>query len=322
MLISVVIRTLNEEKHLDELLAAIANQHSDVFTFETVIVDSGSTDNTLAIAADYGARITHIKQEDFSFGRSLNVGCGFAQGEILVFVSGHCIPANENWLDELCMPIYNGVVQYTYGRQLGRDTTKFSERQVFDKYFPAYSMIPQEGFFCNNANAALLKQSWRKVSFDEELTGLEDMFLARGLVETGELVGYVAEAPVYHIHDETWPQVKRRYEREAIALQKITPEIHMTFGDFVRCSLSSVFSDLGVAIKERVFCQEIKSILSFRLLQYWGGYKGNHIHRKLSLEAKRRYFYPNQAVTQSRPSASISMDKTNEKNNGFNASEG
>ena len=296
MLVSVVIRTLNEEKHLDELLEAINHQVSDVFEIESVIVDSGSTDTTLSIAKKHGARVTFIKQEDFSFGRSLNVGCEFARGEILVFISGHCIPASTRWLNELCMPIYSGSVDYTYGRQLGRDTTKFSERQVFDKYFPVYSMVPQEGFFCNNANAALRKSKWREVTFDEELTGLEDMYLARGLVESGGLVGYGSEAAVYHIHDESWPQVKRRYEREAIALQKINPAIHMTFNDFLRCYVGSVLSDFGIAVKERVFFKEAKAILIFRVMQFWGSYSGNHIHRKLSQEAKRRYFYPNQTV--------------------------
>ena len=159
-------------------------------------------------------------------------------------------------------------------------------------------MIPQQGFFCNNANAALLKSKWQCTAFDEELTGLEDMYLAKAIVERGGLVGYVSEASVYHIHDETWPQVERRYEREAIALQKINPEIHMTFTDFLRCTISSVLSDFGVAVKEGVFFKELRGIVVFRFLQYWGGYRGNHIHRKLSLDAKRKYFYPNQSVTQ------------------------
>lgn len=297
MLVSVVIRTLNEAIYLDELLEALNRQESDLFTFEAVIVDSGSTDQTLSIAESHKARITYIDKSQFSFGRSLNVGCEFANGEILIFISGHCIPASNHWLHELCQPIYDGRVQYAYGRQVGRDTTKFSEEQVFDKYFPVYSMVPQSGYFCNNANAALLKSCWEKYRFDEELTGLEDMHFAKRIVNDNGLVAYISSAPVYHIHDETWAQVRRRYEREAIALQKITPEIYMTFADFLRCFLSSCLSDFGVALRDKVFFNELKDILIFRFLQYWGGYKGNHIHRKLSQQAKRKYFYPNEKVT-------------------------
>jgi rhamnosyltransferase len=317
MLVSIVIRTLNEEQHLNELLASIHEQDSDVFTVEVVIVDSGSTDATIAIAESHHVRITHIDRQEFSFGRSLNIGCDFSNGEILVFVSGHCIPATNTWLHELCMPLYEEKSQYAYGRQIGRDTTKFSERQVFDKYFPVYSMVPQSGFFCNNANAALLKSAWQGIHFDEYLTGLEDMYLARKLVESGEFVAYVSTAPVYHIHDESWSQVKRRYEREAIALQKINPEIHMNFSDFMRCLVSSILSDMGVALREKVFLKEIKNITFFRFFQYFGGYQGNHIQRKLSQQAKRKYFYPNEQVTSHKE-----VNYINDQNNRVNATKG
>ena len=77
-LVSVVIRTLNEEKHLDELLRSIRSQKSDLFDIEVVIVDSGSLDRTLEIANNYAARITYIKKREFTFGRSLNIGCNFS----------------------------------------------------------------------------------------------------------------------------------------------------------------------------------------------------------------------------------------------------
>ena len=107
-LVSVVIRTLNEEKHLPELLESIRKQFSAYFDFEIVIVDSGSTDNTLDIAKSYSARITPIKKENFSFGRSLNIGCEFANGKYLVFVSGHCIPASDRWVHDIVLPLKEG----------------------------------------------------------------------------------------------------------------------------------------------------------------------------------------------------------------------
>ncbi len=94
MLASLVIRTYNEEKHLDELLTQVHRQKCTLVDLEVVIVDSGSTDKTLEIANRHGCRVTHIKKSDFTFGRSLNIGCEFAKGELLVFVSGHCIPTN------------------------------------------------------------------------------------------------------------------------------------------------------------------------------------------------------------------------------------
>ena len=77
MLISVVIRTLNEARYLEELIRGIQGQKlPDGWASEVVIVDSGSTDGTLDIAGRLGCRIEHITREEFTFGRSLNRGCG------------------------------------------------------------------------------------------------------------------------------------------------------------------------------------------------------------------------------------------------------
>jgi rhamnosyltransferase len=290
-LVSVVIRTLNEQKHLVELLDTIQRQDQTYFEIETVIIDSGSTDNTLKIAESYGCRITHIKKEDFTFGKSLNDGCDFANGDYLVFVSGHCIPVNGDWITNLVKPLTEEC-SYTYGRQLGRDSTKFSEHQLFDKYFPEQSRIPQVGFFCNNANAAIRREAWLAHRFNEELTGCEDMYLAKLLVDTGKKIGYVAEAPVYHIHDETWHQVKVRYEREAIALQQIMPQVQLNFLDMINFIFVGIIKDIKTAYVRNILARELKSILMFRFAQYYGAYIGNKNHRKLSQSMKYKYFYP------------------------------
>ncbi len=290
---SVVIRTYNEETHLGELLAGIADQETR-HEVEVVLVDSGSTDRTLDIARQHHCHIVNIRKEDFTFGRSLNYGCEAATGDALVFVSGHCVPASASWLEMLLAPIDDGVAAYTYGRQIGRDTTKFSEQQVFEKYFPAHSQVPQEGYFCNNANAALLRDAWVRYAFDETLTGLEDLHLAKRLHAAGNRVAYVAEAPVYHIHDESWRQVRIRYEREAIALRHIMPEIHVSWTDALRYFASGVLNDLSVALAERNLGSYLGQILVFRCMQYYGTYRGNLEHRKLSARRREEYFYPTQ----------------------------
>ena len=105
-------------------------------------------------------------------------------------------------------------------------------------------------------------------------------------------IGYVADANVFHIHNESWSQVRIRYEREAYALHRVMPELHFGLNDFVRFFISGVLSDLSVAIQQRCLLKEFLGIFMFRLMHYWGTYKGNHQVRLLSAEMKYRYFYP------------------------------
>jgi len=296
MLVSVVIRTLNEELYLKELLSAIFDQKLNGFDLEIVIIDSGSTDATLSIAQSFNARITHIDKGSFTFGRSLNMGSDFADGDILVYISGHCVPSCEQWLINLVRPIMQGTALYSYGRQVGRDTTKYAERRIFDKYFPSVSKVPQSGIFCNNANAAIARSAWSEFKFNEQVTGLEDMELSKRYCSQGGQIAYVAEACIYHIHNESWSQTRRRYERESIALQIIMPEVHISMIDMIRYIWISVISDSQAALKERCFLKEFTGIVKFRIAQYAGGYRGNHEHRALSKRRKEAYFYPSSTL--------------------------
>jgi len=65
--ISCYIRTLNEERNIERCLAAIAT-----LVDEVIIVDSGSSDNTLAIASRHGAKVVH--QPWLGWGKQKRVG--------------------------------------------------------------------------------------------------------------------------------------------------------------------------------------------------------------------------------------------------------
>lgn len=291
---SIVIRTLNEARYLDQVLEAVARQSYPAPCREVVLVDSGSTDASLAIAEKHGCRIVHIAREQFSFGRSLNVGCDAARGEYLVFISGHCVPTTNDWLWELVKPFRDEAVAVTYGRQLGGPESRFSEHCLFEKYFPASAAeAHQAPFFCNNANSAFRRSAWAAHRFDETLTGLEDMHLARILWEKGGRVSYSPSAGVYHYHHEKWRQIMRRYEREAIALRRIMPEIHVHWHDALRYFLAGVLGDSSRALAQRELARRLGEIIAFRYCQYVGAWRGHHAHRALSRREKEKYFYPN-----------------------------
>src|SRR3546814_6424285 len=285
MLVSIVIRTLNEARYLGELLEGIASQETQGLDVETVLIDSGSTDDTLAIAEKHGCVITHITREEFSFGRSLNLGCEAAQGEVLILISGHCVPRDRHWLRALCQPIIDGLVDYSYGKQIGGPESRYSECRIFAKYFPDQSSLPQEGFFCNNANSAIARSAWAQYRFDEEVTGLEDMELAQRLYRDRGRIGYVAEACVYHHHAESWPQVQRRFESEALALQRIMPQINARHRDAIRYIVSRIWHDWRCAQIGRASCRE-------RVCQYGVDLGGRRIIKKKTNDQHVRKHQP------------------------------
>lgn len=306
--ISIVIRALNEEKWLGDALSACQTQIVENAEIEIILVDSGSTDDTLKIAEEYGCRIVHIKKSDFTFGRSLNYGCEAATGDYLVLISAHCIPANERWLGNLIAPLRAGDADYVYGRQVGHEVTRFSEHQIFAHYFPDYDKNPQNDFFINNANSALSKECWERYKFDENVTGLEDMVLGKAITEDGGKIAYIANAPVFHIHEETLKQTMRRYYREALTLREIMPQVQFHFGDFLRFYLAAIFHDISEAISQRKSASVFTDIMAFRWVQYWGTYRGHNEHRQLSRAQKEQYYYPRSKVSSS---TSKKIDKDN-----------
>jgi glycosyltransferase involved in cell wall biosynthesis len=291
-LASLVIRTYNEAQYLDYVLSQVTVQViPGARPIEVVLVDSGSTDGTLEIATRHGAIVKKIRKEEFTFGRSLNIGCEAAAGEILVLVSGHCIPQDEDWLSELLKPFRDPSVAVTYGRQVGDAASRFSEARVFEKYYPA-GPASQGSAFCNNANSAVRKSIWRRFRFDESLTGLEDIDLGRKVVAAGFRIDYCPQSIVIHIHHESWPQVRRRYEREAIALRHIHPELHLTLWEAAMCFVSALWKDFQALLREKRNFLLLGEILHYRFNQFTGSWLGNSPHRELSAREKARYFFP------------------------------
>ncbi|MGH2621271.1 MAG: glycosyltransferase family 2 protein, partial [Anaerolineales bacterium] len=169
---SIVIRAYNEEKHLGRLLSGIERQVG--VRAETILVDSGSTDQTVAVASDFSVTVLSISPSEFTFGRSLNLGCSRASGEFIVVASAHVYPVYPDWLQRLLVPLQDPQVALTYGKQRGGSLTRFSEHQVFAKLFPDLPPSRLAHPFCNNANAAIRRELWRQRAYDEDLPGLED----------------------------------------------------------------------------------------------------------------------------------------------------
>lgn len=293
---SIIIRCLNEEQNIGRLLAGIEQQSER--DYEIIVVDSGSTDSTLAIAGHFETRILHIAPEAFSFGRSLNLGCSEARGEHLVFVSAHCYPIYQDWLARLLDGFSDPDVVLVYGKQRGAPTSSFAEHRVFARWFPDEGTSPPpKPPFCNNANAALRRRVWKGLPFDETLTGLEDIDWAKRAIGRGHRIAYSPAAEIIHVHNESARQVMNRYRREAIALKRIFPEEHFDVRDFVTALGSNLVNDLVAARREQVLITATVDVVRFRTMQFLGTLLGFQQSKRVDSALKRRMYYPDRGVS-------------------------
>ena len=287
---SVVIRCCNEEQHIGRLLTGILQQN--IKDVEIIVVDSGSTDATVSNAKRYPVKILHIQPYEFSFGRSLNIGCHAARGEFIIIASSHVYPLYEDWLERLLDPFSDPKVALVYGKQRGNETTKYSEHQVFAKWFPDESKPYQDHPFCNNANAAIRRAFWEKLPYDETLTGLEDIEWAKRALDLGYKIAYTPDAEIIHVHDERFRQIFNRYRREAIAMRRIFPHEHFNLWDFVRLCAGNIISDFRHAKHDGAIQGNIISILLFRLMQFGGTYRGYNQRSPVTDQLRQRFYYP------------------------------
>jgi rhamnosyltransferase len=93
--ISVIIPVKNGEATIGNCLNALFKQ-TIASQIEIIIIDSGSTDDTLNILKGYNVRLLSIDPSTFNHGLTRNLGVQHAQGEFLYFtVQDACLSTND-----------------------------------------------------------------------------------------------------------------------------------------------------------------------------------------------------------------------------------
>ncbi|RPI34139.1 MAG: glycosyltransferase family 2 protein [Chloroflexota bacterium] len=295
---SIIIRAYNEEEHIGRLLEGISQQ--TIQDVQVILVDSGSTDATVAIAARYTVEIVHVHPEEFTFGRSLNLGIQRARADLVVIASAHVYPVYPDWLECLLAPFVDPTVALSYGKQRGGAATRFSEHQVFAHWFPDQRQPRQAHPFCNNANAAIRRSLWENRPYDETVPGLEDVEWAHWALEQGYGLAYVPEAEIIHIHNERPRSVYNRYRREAMAFKRIFPQERFRLYEFARLFTTNVLSDIWHASRQKLLASSLNNILWFRFMQFWGTYQGYRHSGPLTWQLRQTFYYPHQMSSNSR----------------------
>lgn len=271
--VSVILRTKNEGAYLGQVIQALLEQdYAD--GMEIVVIDSGSSDNTVEIARSFGSRLIEISPQEFSFGRALNIGAAKARGELLVNLSGHAVPVDDTYLHHLTVPFEADRVWATFGRDVPHPGCCPSQARDIEEWFPN-ERVDRARYF-SNANACLRRAAWKLFPFDEELTGAEDAKWAQQVLAAGYQIVYVPTAAAYHSHTASPRFVYVRAVRETKALKMIDPaRAQVGLRAAIRFWLGVSALDYRYAWRQRVVPKWYLHIPIYRAYQAWGLYQGS-----------------------------------------------
>ena len=166
--ISIVVRTFNSSRTLGHVLEKLILQDAD----ELIIVDSGSTDSTLALAQAHGAHIICVKPP-FNYSESLNRGFAASSKEWVLALSSHTIPLNTDFLNvirEFAVSAPTDIVVGFGERVLA--APRFTSKTPF-----CFKQMPKKDFQwgAGNTLAVYRKQAWSKHLFRTDLKTAEDL---------------------------------------------------------------------------------------------------------------------------------------------------
>src|SRR3954468_12776315 len=190
-------------------------RHQTFRGYETILVDSGRTDQVAEIAADFPEVLYHRSPRQLLPHEARNVGADLATADVLVFTDPDIVAAPD-WLEKMVAayrrshsPIAGAVasLQRTW-LETGVHLAKF------DIWLPAAGnrLVPvaaSVNFLCSRE---LLR---RAGGFDgSEMIG--DTLLSWDLTDLGEDLPFIGDAIVYHDHRSTFKQLLReRFVRGA-----------------------------------------------------------------------------------------------------------
>jgi rhamnosyltransferase len=216
---SISILTKNDERNIGPCLEAVFSQKS-VGAYEVIVVDSGSTDETLEIVRRFPLRIEQIPPEAFHFARTRNLAASLGTGRIVVGLAQDAIPASDEWLHKMLANFNDPGVGAVYGRQLPKPGSTTERRDTFDTVYGDQRVVKDPAhrnglgyrfYHFSSVNSAIRRTLWETTPFPEDLKTFEDLGIAKRILDGGWKIVYEPEAAVFHSHQFTAVQLFKRY---------------------------------------------------------------------------------------------------------------
>jgi glycosyltransferase involved in cell wall biosynthesis len=237
--VTVAIPTLNAGLAFRDTLAAVRAQRVDR-DIELLICDSGSSDETVTMAASYDAEVARIPPESFSHGGTRNLLMSKARGDHVAFLTQDSVPADEQWLARLLGAFaLADDVGLAFGPYRPRPEASPSVARELTSWFqsfstsgpridrldparrhePARQFLGHLGFF-TDSNGCVARRAWERVPF-RQIAYAEDHLLAQDMLRRGFSKVFVPDAAVVHSHEyTTWQWLRRSFD-EARAVEEI-----------------------------------------------------------------------------------------------------
>lgn len=249
-LTSIIIPVFNEEEVLKDCLTSLQSQSYK--NLEIILVDDGSTDNTLQIASRFKVEV--FKQKHQGPGVARNLGVSKSRGQIVVFLDADMI-FDKDFIKDLITPIIKGKTIGTFSKNefVKNQNNVWSICWNINRNLPANLMISKNHPNTAPVFRAILKDKFLSIGgFDTEGQYTDDWSLSRKL---GVKSTAVNGAIYYHINPsslpEVWKQARWIGKNEFIS------------GDFLRKARSLAFYSLPVTVLIGIYKSISKKNLRF-----------------------------------------------------------
>ena len=217
---ALVVPTLNPGDSFRTWIQALKQQ--TVKPDRVVVVDSSSTDRTVALALEAGFEVQCIPRDQFSHGGTRQMIVDrLTKSDIVVFATQDAILTLPDSLAKLLAAFSDPSVGAAYGRQEPVPGAGLIESHARLFNYPDRSHkrskrdIPYLGIrtsFMSNSFAAWRRSALVKIGgFSKDTIQNEDAHAASRLIMQGHRIAYCAGATVYHSHRYGYAQEFRRY---------------------------------------------------------------------------------------------------------------
>jgi len=202
---SIIIPAFNAAKTIANSVMACARQDGIAReTYEIIVIDDGSADQTAVVAKNAGADkiIQHVHSQ--GAGAARNSGTAIAQGEIILFTDADCIPAT-NWLSAMLIPFADPDLagcKGIYATNQHQLVARFVQLEYEDKYD---LLRPQPTIDFIDTYSAAYRRAILQASggFDSRISYVEDQELSFRLAADSHKLIFQPDAIVAHLHSNS-----------------------------------------------------------------------------------------------------------------------